>query len=159
MALSLVHPTAYQPIGPGYYMQVYQSTVGAIPVDDYLEVTIVVPGTLNYVSTMSVPFGGSHFPIGMMGLRKVKSTLGDFYEPGAAPVPGILGSVAPGGAVDVRLVQRHANNVVVDSYVDTGGWTWDPTGGLGEFIAEALSSDAVLSEILAAVTRSFSSSS
>lgn len=137
MALTIL--TAPGRIGPGMWVFVNQSTIGPIPVDDWIFVEVRIPGGSFILRGSAV----------MHGLHTVNVGLGLFEHP-VAPLLMDVG-LADGGAVTLQAEQFHAPTTLVDNTGPTPGWSWDPTSALWTLLAG--SSD--IQKILAAVTKIF----
>lgn len=139
MALTIL--TAPGRIGPGMWVFVNQSTIGPIPVDDWIFVEVRPVGGANIVRGTAL----------MRGLHTVNVPLG-IYEHTVAPL-FIDAGLADGAAMTVQASQFHASGSFVDNTGAVAGWSWDPTSALWTLVAGG--SD--VQKILDAVIRIFPS--
>lgn len=147
MALSFIAPLTAGLCGPGYMVQVYNDAIGPIPIDDWVEAWMHdTANTTMRLTGGTYPSNGSRSVSVMLGQRTRRITAGRFDQHAA------------GYNAKITAVWYHANGAAVDSITSAGTYTWDPVGGLGELIGVVGSgaySDTTLSQILAAVSKTF----
>ena len=114
--MALTFTTTARQIGPGMKVTI-AIPAGPIPLDDYVEVVVVIP------------FGSTFLIRGRLttnGFLTVPVVLG-------AVDGGVIGEPIEwrqtlGGNVNLTATQYHADGTVVDTGAGGAGWTWDGEG-------------------------------
>lgn len=144
MALSIFNPPAGSVIGPGVFIQVVSSFIGAVAVDDYYQAQVhdsahLQANTRVYGDTIA---HGSHSG----GI-----TLGVGEQFPNSPNARWEQNFAVGAACEIIATLVHKNGVVVDGPTTITGFVWDPTAALYVMIDRIRAATVDVSALLDAV--------